>query len=113
MAGFEDYGTTASQIAAEIERKLIALGVDWRDEGKLRELAREAFAYDASKGFPGAGSLDPQRRAKVELYGLVVLMMMTMEESANHGLEVRGNDAWRAIGKALWTEKEGSARKGA
>ncbi|MDQ8020667.1 MAG: hypothetical protein REI94_02435 [Moraxellaceae bacterium] len=113
MAGFEDYGGTASRIAAEIERKLIALGVDWRDEARLRELAREALAYDSSKGFPGAGSRDVQKRVKVELYGLVGVMMMTMGESADHGLEVRGNDAWRAVAKALWAEKEGSERKGA
>jgi hypothetical protein len=31
-------------------------------------------------------------------------MLKTMAESADHGLQSHGGEAWKAFAKALWTE---------
>lgn len=104
MADFENYEGTAANIALEIERKLIALGVDYRDTHALRGLAREAFEYEKGSrtGMPAMGS----EKSKVELYGLIGLMFTTMREGAQHGRQLHGSDAWKAMAKAMWAEKE-------
>lgn len=45
MSGFENFTKQAKQIELEIERKGIALGIDWNDPAVVARLAREALAY--------------------------------------------------------------------
>ncbi|HEX5127317.1 MAG TPA: hypothetical protein VFW00_11300 [Rhodocyclaceae bacterium] len=108
MTDFENYTGTASRVALEIERKLIALGIDWHDDLKLREFAREALSFDASHIKQG----DAKQAARIECYGLIGLMLKTMEESAENGYEVHGSDVWKALARALWLEKDLQGTKG-
>jgi hypothetical protein len=106
MPEYEDYEGTAAWIELEIERKLVILGVDWHDEGAMRALAKEALAFNGTGNGGGDKSVDTI--ARVELYGLIGLMLRTMEESAGIGREVHGRDAWKAVARALWAEKDAS-----
>jgi len=105
MADFEDFGGTAASIALQIERKLIALGIDWHDESALKILANEALQYDKSKSFPGLQDGGENQLAHMELCGLIALMNKTMTEGANDDRQIHGSDVWKALAKALWSEK--------
>ncbi|MGC3962638.1 MAG: hypothetical protein QM803_04740 [Rhodocyclaceae bacterium] len=110
MPEYEDYEGTAGKIELEIERKLMILGIDWHDEGQMRDLARRALEFNAAKGFPKVMPGDGQTLAKIELFGLVGLMLRNMEESASAGREVHGREAWKAVARALWAEKEAQGK---
>lgn len=106
MSDFENYPDHAYRISIEIEGKLVALGLDWRDEQSMREVAREALTIKGDHQ-QLARIEDPLlRRARMELHGLIGLMLQTMTESAQVGYEVHGRDSWKALARALWAEKE-------
>lgn len=105
MAGFEDYARNTRDIERAIEQKGIALGVDWNDEQQVRALAREALARVPADGTGVAGH-DHKRMARIELFGLVGLMLQTMQESASVGIEAHGGAVWKSLARALWAEKD-------
>lgn len=45
MAGLENYQQETEGIGAEIERKGLALGIDWSNEVQVLGLAREAIDH--------------------------------------------------------------------
>lgn len=105
MAGFEDYDRGTREIELEIERKGIALGIDWTDEVQVRALAREALDHLADDvRLVSEANPDRQLMARVELFGLAALMLRTMTESAELGIHSHGGAAWKAFAKALWAE---------
>jgi hypothetical protein len=106
MPEYQDYEGRAEQIELEIERKLVILGLDWRDENAMRVIARDALSFNGV--VQNQSSKSQQSIVRVELYGLIGLMLRTMEESAGIGREVHGRDAWKAVARALWTEKGAS-----
>lgn len=102
MSVFENYGREASQLELEIERKGIALGIDWDDALAVAALAREALDYK-----PDAAPddyRDPRQRVRIELYGLAELMLKVMAESAQEQVLTHGGAVWKAFGGALWRE---------
>ena len=105
MAGYENYGESTKEIEQEIERMGIVLGIDWTDEHQVRTLAREAVNHlqdDLKVAAENPG--DFRLRAKIDLFGLAGIMLKTMTESAENGLQSHGGDAWKAFAKALWAE---------
>lgn len=105
MTEFENYTEQAKMISREIEKELIALNIDWRDEVQLRQLAHEALTIKGNATLLGHVN-DPREKAlHVSLYGMIALMLRTMTESAGYGYEVHGSDSWKALAKALWQEK--------
>ncbi len=97
MSGFEDHQRTLGEIELEIERRGVVLGIDWGNDAQVRALAREALAADPA---------DYRARAKLELFGLVALMLRTMEETAaDLGYESHGGIVWKVFARALWAEK--------
>lgn len=109
MSGFENYQQDADEIELEIERKAVALGIDWQDENAVRALAKEALDFSTARPEDkeiDAGHTDYQRLAKIELFGLAALMLRTMEESAALGFESHGGSAWKSFARALWAEKK-------
>ena len=96
------YDKEAKELALEIERKLAILEIDWRDETDMRNLAVNVM----NKQSEMPGVVDVYRAtAWVELCGLIGLMNVLMAESAARDVEVHGNDAWKAIARALWSER--------
>ena len=108
MAEFEDQQGDALDISHEIAGKLVALGVDWNDEAQMRVIAREALEFSSSKQNSLLASGEPVSRLKLELFGLIGLMLKTMEEGASFGGHIHGNEVWKALAKALWEEKSGN-----
>jgi hypothetical protein len=107
MSGFENYARELREIETEIERKGIALGIDWNDEPQVRALAREAIDHSAADLKRAASHPeDHQLHAKVELFGLAQLMLKTMEETADVGFQTHGGKVWKAFGRALWQEAQ-------
>jgi hypothetical protein len=107
MAGFENYSQEIREIEQEIERKGIALGINWDDDAQVRSLAREAL--DHATGDMKISATDPvdtRLMAKLDLFGLAGIMLRTMEESATVGVESHGGPAWKAFARALWAEAE-------
>ena len=105
MAGFENYVETAKAIEHEIATKGIVLGIDWNDESQIRALAHEALEHLADDvKHVSSGPVDYKLMAKVELFGLAGMMLRTMEESADIGIESHGGVAWKAFSKALSAE---------
>jgi len=111
VADFENYAGTAASIVLQIERKLVALNIDWHDESALKRLANEALQYDKSRTFPGLENGGAEQLAHMELCGLIALMNKTITEGADSGQDIHGNEIWKALAKALWAEK--GAEKGA
>ncbi|MEC5385050.1 hypothetical protein VVD49_04905 [Uliginosibacterium sp. H3] len=108
MADFEDHVGASAGISLEIERKLVALGVDWQDESALRQVAGEVLQYDASTTVEGVDKGGDRKLVFMELCGLIGLMNTTLAESATDGQQAHGRDSWKALAKALWAAK-GSA----
>ncbi len=107
MGLFENYFQEADAIEKEIERKCIALGIDWEDEAQIRALAREALTHTGHGNVPaGLRSNDREATARTELFGLAALMLKTMEQSAGDGIHTHGGPVWKALGRALWLEAE-------
>lgn len=105
MAEFENHRDDALQISREIARILIALGIDWKDEAQMRALAKEALNYHKDRKNPHMHFNARADRSKLELFGLIGLMLRTMEEGADLGVHIHGSDVWKALAKALWEEK--------
>jgi hypothetical protein len=107
MAEFEDYVQGTKDIELEIQRKGIALGIDWHDQWQVRALAKEALDHLAADVKLAARSpTDHSLMAKVELFGLVGLMLRAMEETAGLGFESHGGKIWKTFARALWAEKQ-------
>lgn len=107
MAGFENYLQDTQDIEREIERKGVALGIDWSNAEQVRALAREAIEHIPSDVQRATATpIDYQLLAKVELFGLAALMLRTMQESASIGFESHGGVIWKTFARALWAEAE-------
>lgn len=108
MSGFENYLQDTQDIEREIERRGVALGIDWNNAEQVRALAREAIEHNSSD-FQRATvrPIDYQLLAKVELFGLAALMLRTMQDSASTGFESHGGVIWKTFARALWAEAEG------
>lgn len=108
MSGFENYAREAEDIEREIVRKGLALGIDWNDEVRVRELARAALACKDTDNDPNCNPENPRELARIELFGLAQLMLTVMRQSAADGLLTHGGPAWKAFARALWAESGAS-----
>lgn len=110
MSGFEHYARDAEDLEHEIAKFGVALGIDWEHPAAVRALAREALAGGASHIEELVRSVDPGQRAKGQLFALAVMMLRTMEGSAELGIHTHGGSCWKAFGRALIEEANASAR---
>ena len=100
MSAFENFSRQANELELEIERKGIALGIDWHDPVVVDALARAALDCNP-KQLP-ADYGDPKLRARYELFGLADLMLRVMAESAQERIHTHGGPIWKVFGGALW-----------
>ncbi|GAA5166212.1 hypothetical protein [Viridibacterium curvum] len=107
MADFENFSQTASNIALEIERKLVILGLDWHNPVTMQQLAQSVLAEDKKSALDLLGIPASANQSFFDLQGLISLMLRTMEEGADSGQWIHGSDAWKALAKALWDQHEG------
>jgi hypothetical protein len=104
MPVFENYPEEAQQLELEILRKGVVLDIDWDDEAAVAQLAREALAYHPTESGSNPWPRDPAARARIEMFGLVQLMLKVMAESASEDIHTHGGPTWKALGRALWRE---------
>lgn len=103
MSGFEDFSRQAQNLEREIVRWGVVLGIDWDDPAAVAALAREAVAFRPEGHiFPA----DPAQRARVELFGLVNLMLTVMAQSAEQGIHTHGGPVWKTFARALYAATE-------
>ncbi len=102
MSAFENYAREARNIEHEIQTKGVILGIDWNDPEQLRDIARQAL--DCHLGAVDCEPDDPRDRARLELFGLIQLMLTVMKESADDQIHTHGGPLWKALARALWAE---------
>ncbi len=104
MSAFENYAREAQNIEHEIITKGVILGIDWNDEAQLRDIARQAL--DCHLGALDCEPDDTRDRARIELFGLIQLMLTVMKESADDQIHTHGGPLWKSLARALWAEHE-------
>jgi len=105
MSGFEHFARDAIEVEREI-RSGHPARAGLSDRAALRRLAREALDGGAEHTRALLRDPDPQLKARGELFAFAVLMLRTMQESAETGLHTHGGPAWKAFGSALIEEAD-------
>lgn len=103
MSQTENHWDEVSQIEVELKRHMIALGFDWHDEAAMIQLASECKAFGPANAQAAYTSREQRLITKAELFGLVSVMMQTMESAARDQRDVHGGEVWKALGKHLYT----------
>lgn len=112
MPSFENYAKEALDIEREIIRRGLVLGIDWEDEGQVQLLAREALACRDPQENPECRPQEPRALAKIELFGLIQLMLVVMRQSADENMLTHGGQVWKTLARALWREMENQPAAG-
>jgi len=86
MSGFGHYARTADELEREIYKRGLALGIDWDDQVRLRELARQALSSEPGNVMRLLRSPIRQDKLTGELFALSELMLNTMRQSAQIGV---------------------------
>ncbi|WP_449191989.1 hypothetical protein [Thauera sp.] len=102
MSGFGHYERTADELEREIVKRGIAIGIDWQDAARLRELAARALSCTPGCMMKMLRSPIRQEKLTGELFALSELMFENMRQSAEVGMHTHGGPAWKAFGRALY-----------
>jgi hypothetical protein len=103
MSQTENHWKEVSEIETEITRLMIALGLDWHNEFDMMQLANECKTYGPTNAQAAYASHDRQSITRAELFGLISIMIRTMESAAREGRIVHGGEVWKALGKHFYT----------
>jgi hypothetical protein len=101
----------AQGLELEIERHCVGLGLDCADESLVRQFAHEML-QNMEQLKDAANHGDRTARAKVEMYGMVLLLhdantkVYGLEYMTNISALAKREPAWVAIAKAMWGELE-------
>ncbi len=87
MSGFGNYARRAEEIEREIFLRGLALGVNWDDTVRLRELARHALSCKPGCVDTLFRSGLSEDKLTAELFALSELMLHTMRQSAQVDVE--------------------------
>jgi hypothetical protein len=102
MSQIENHWDEVSQIEIQIMRYMMALGIDWHDEAAMTQLASECKNFGPVNAQAAYASNEQKLITKAELFGLVSVMMQTMENAARENRDVHGGEVWKAFGKHLY-----------
>lgn len=102
MSQTENHWGEVSQIEIEIKRHMIALGLDWHDDTAMTQLASECKVFGPANAQAAYASKEQRLITKAELFGLVSVMMQTMENAAREQRDVHGGEVWKALGKHFY-----------
>jgi hypothetical protein len=103
MSQIENHWDEVSQIEVQIMRYMMALGLDWHDEAAMTHLASECKIFGPANAQAAYASNEQKLITKAQLFGLVSVMMQTMENAARENRDVHGGEVWKALGKHLYT----------
>ena len=102
MSQIENHHDEIARIETELQRKMIALGLDWHSEAAMKALASECKAFRPADADAAYASHDRERITKAEVFALASLMLGAMENAANEGRVVHGGEVWKAFGVHLY-----------
>ena len=105
MSGIAHFQQEIEDIEHSIARLGVVLNIDWQDAAQVRQLVREALAWHGESPIPSREQ-NAQQHAKLELFGLMQLMLTVMKQSAEEGVQTQGGELWKTLGRALWREIE-------
>lgn len=103
MSQNENHWYEVYQIEIELMRHMVALGLNWHDEAAMIQLASECKAFGPTDAQAAYASDEQRLITKAELFGLVSVMLQTMESAARERRDVHGGEVWKALGKHLYT----------
>lgn len=103
MSQLENHWDEVSKIEIELIRHMTALGIDWQDENTMSQLARECKAFGPVQSNAAYATHNQVLITKAQLFGLVSLMIRTMESAAKANRDVHGGEVWKAFAKHLYT----------
>ena len=103
MSQAENHWDQVSQIETELMRHMIALGIDWHDEIAMQKLASECKVFGPGNAQAAYVSNEQKQITRAELFGLVSVMLRTMESAALEGRDVHGGEVWKSLGKHFYT----------
>lgn len=112
MSGFGHYARTADELEREIVKRGIAIGLDWEDAPRLRELAQQALSCTSNGMMKLLRSPIRQEKLTGELFALSELMLVNMRQSAEIGVHTHGGPVWKAFGRALYEAYDAGAAHG-
>ena len=104
MSQIENHYDEVSRIETELQRHMIALGLDWHDEAKMIQLAAECKAFKSANAQAAYASKDRTLKTKAELFALASIMLKTMASAADDNREVHAGEVWKAFGKHLYDD---------
>jgi hypothetical protein len=104
MSQIENHYDEVSRIEIELQRHLIALGLDWHNEVTMLHLAAECKSFKSANAQAAYSSNDRTLRTKAELFALASLMLRTMASAADANREVHAGEVWKAFGKHLYDD---------
>ena len=102
MSQTENHWSEVANIEIEIQRYMMALGLDWHDEAAMSQLAAECKIFGPSNAQAAYASNDQMLITKAKLFGLVSMMIQTMKSAALDNRDVHGGEVWKAFGKHLY-----------
>jgi len=103
MSQIENQWDEVSQIETELMRHMMVLGLDWHDAAAMSQLAAECKVFGPGNAQAAYASKDQRLITKAELFGLVSVMIRTMESAARDSRDVHGGEVWKALGKHFYT----------
>lgn len=103
MSQIENHWDEVAQIETQLMRKMIALGLDWKDPTTMRQLASECKVFGPADVESAYSSKDQGRITRAEIFSLASLMMQTMENATLESREVHGGEVWKAFARHLYT----------
>ena len=104
MSGFENYDRETAELELQLQRKGIALNIDWNNAIQVREIA--CAALHCKPAVMDCDRHDPEQMARLDLYGIAQLMLRVMTESARDDILSHGGPIWKIFARALWAEHD-------
>lgn len=103
MSQTENHWAEVANIEIELQRYMIVLGMDWHDTFAMSQLAAECKNFGPDNAKAAYATHDQRLITKAKLFGLVSMMLQTMESAALDNRDVHGGEVWKAFAKHLYT----------
>jgi hypothetical protein len=99
MIGFGHYNQTVAELEREIATCCFLLSLDWTDETQVRTLIDECLHCSSERLL--AMLRMPGERIRGKLFALLALLLDSMRQSAQVGVQVTGSRLWQALNRAF------------
>lgn len=103
MSGFGHYDRTVAELVKEIAICCLLLNLDWTDEAQVRTLVDESLNCASEQHLAMLCTKDERTKSRGKLFALLTLLLDTMRQSAQAGVQVTGtgSDLWQALDRAF------------